>query len=72
MEGGKTPGADALYYEILSRTGFVRTFYEALKSGVQKGIISRIFLTGVSPKTQIKKQQYFCFYDKLLFILFFK
>src|SRR6056297_1839845 len=40
---------DNLYYDILSKTGFVRTFYEAIKSGAQEGAISRIFLTGVSP-----------------------
>jgi len=40
---------DNLYYEILSKTGFVRTFYETIKSGAQEGAISRIFLTGVSP-----------------------
>ncbi len=40
---------DNLYYEILSKTGFVRTFYKAIKSGAQEGAISRIFLTGVSP-----------------------
>jgi hypothetical protein len=41
--------ADDLYYEILSKTGFVRTFYEAIKSGAQEGAISRLFMTGVSP-----------------------
>src|SRR6056297_2215888 len=40
---------DNLYYDILSKTGFVRSFYEANKSGAQEGAISRIFLTGVSP-----------------------
>ena len=40
---------DTLYYDILSKTGFVRTFYEAIKSGAQEGAISRIFMTGVSP-----------------------
>jgi hypothetical protein len=40
---------DDLYYEILNKTGFVRTFYEAVKSGAQEGAISRIFMTGVSP-----------------------
>ena len=40
---------DNLYYDILSKTGFVRSFYEAIKSGAQEGAISRIFLTGVSP-----------------------
>lgn len=38
-----------MVYEILSKTGFVRTFYEALKSGAGEGAISRIFMTGVSP-----------------------
>jgi hypothetical protein len=41
--------ADNLYYEILNKTGFVRTFYEAIKSGAQEGAISRLFMTGVSP-----------------------
>jgi hypothetical protein len=41
--------ADTLYYEILSKTGFVRTFYEAVKSGAQEGAIGRIFMTGVIP-----------------------
>src|SRR6056297_3389160 len=40
---------DNLYYDILSKTGFVRSFYEAVKSGAQEGAIARIFLTGVSP-----------------------
>src|SRR6056297_1800635 len=40
---------DNLYYDILSKTGFVRSCYEAIKSGAQEGAISRIFLTGVSP-----------------------
>jgi hypothetical protein len=40
---------DNIYYEILSKTGFVRTFYEAIKSGAQEGAISRILMTGVSP-----------------------
>jgi len=40
---------DNLYYDILSKTGFIRTFYEAVKSGAQEGAIARIFLTGVSP-----------------------
>src|SRR6056297_1235097 len=40
---------DTLYYDILSKTGFVRSFYEAIKSGAQEGAISRILLTGVSP-----------------------
>ena len=40
---------DETYYQVLSRTGFVRTFYEAVKEGAQSGVVSRIFLTGVSP-----------------------
>jgi len=40
---------DDVYYEVLSRTGFVRTFYELIKEGAQTGALSRIFMTGVSP-----------------------
>lgn len=40
---------DDLYHAIMSKTGFVRTFYETIKSGAQEGAISRIFMTGVSP-----------------------
>lgn len=40
---------DQTYYEIISKTGFVRTFYESIKTGAQEGAIWRIFMTGVSP-----------------------
>ena len=40
---------DGLYHDIMSKTGFVRTFYKAIKSGAQEGAISRLFMTGVSP-----------------------
>ena len=35
----------------VSRSGFVRKFYESLKSATGEGIIDRIFITGVSPIT---------------------
>jgi hypothetical protein len=35
----------------VSRNGFVRKFYESLKSATGEGIIDRIFITGVSPIT---------------------
>lgn len=35
----------------VSQNGFVRKFYESLKTGAGKGIIDRIFITGVSPVT---------------------
>lgn len=37
-----------LFPEILSKTGFVRKWYEVLKIGTQ-GVVSKIFATGVSP-----------------------
>jgi hypothetical protein len=40
---------DVVYYDLIRKTGFVRTFYEAIKEGAQTGAISRIFMTGVSP-----------------------
>lgn len=39
-----------MFEEIISKTGFVRKFYEALKIGTET-IIDRIFATGVSPIT---------------------
>ncbi|MCS7036338.1 MAG: AAA family ATPase, partial [Saprospiraceae bacterium] len=39
------------FQEIVSRNGFVRKFYEALKKGTQRGVIDRMFITGVSPIT---------------------
>ena len=41
-------GAEDVYKAIVEKTGFVRTFYAALKSGT-KGPVGRIFITGVSP-----------------------
>jgi hypothetical protein len=35
----------------VSRNGFVRKFYESLKTATRDGIIGRIFITGVSPIT---------------------
>ena len=40
----------SLFSEIVSKTGFVRKWYEALKVGTET-IIKRIFATGVSPIT---------------------
>ena len=34
---------------ILSRSGFVRSFYETLKIGSGEGVFDRFFITGVSP-----------------------
>lgn len=39
-----------LFKNIISKTGFVRKFYEALKIGTEK-VVGRIFATGVSPIT---------------------
>ncbi len=35
----------------ISRNGFVRKFYESLKTAAGEGILDRIFITGVSPVT---------------------
>jgi len=40
-----------LFKELISRTGFVRKFYEVLKTGARDGIIDRMFITGVAPIT---------------------
>jgi hypothetical protein len=40
-----------MFKELVSRTGFVRKFYEVLKTGARDGIIDRMFITGVTPIT---------------------
>ncbi len=35
----------------VSRNGFVRKFYESLKTATRDGVVDRIFITGVSPVT---------------------
>jgi len=39
------------FQNIVSRTGFVRKFYEIIKNGMGEGIIDRNFMTGVAPLT---------------------
>jgi hypothetical protein len=42
-------GEGSLYEAVVKKTGFVRTFYAALKSGTTSGVVARMFITGVSP-----------------------
>lgn len=37
------------FISIMGKGGFVRTFYEVIKTGTQQGIIDRLFITGVTP-----------------------
>ncbi|OQY27441.1 MAG: hypothetical protein B6244_10745 [Candidatus Cloacimonetes bacterium 4572_55] len=39
------------FSDIVSRTGFVRKFYESIKYGTYDGIVDRMFVTGVTPIT---------------------
>lgn len=39
------------FTNTVSKNGFVRKFYEAVKEGVGRGIIARFFATGVTPVT---------------------
>ena len=39
------------FEKTVSKTGFVRKWYEVLKQGTKTGIVDRIFATGVSPIT---------------------
>ena len=39
------------FLNMVGRNGFVRKFYETIKVGTQKGVIDRLFVTGVSPIT---------------------
>lgn len=42
-------GKQDLYESIVGATGFVRSFYAALKAGTTTGALARMFVTGVSP-----------------------
>jgi hypothetical protein len=48
---------ELLYFDMarfksdVSANGFVRKFYESLKTGTRNGVIDRMFITGVSPIT---------------------
>jgi hypothetical protein len=39
------------FREIVSENGFVRKFYEVIKTGTQEGVVDRFFATGVAPVT---------------------
>jgi Predicted AAA-ATPase/PD-(D/E)XK nuclease superfamily len=39
------------FSEIISKNGFVRKFYEIIKTATGQGIVDRIFITGVTPIT---------------------
>jgi len=39
------------FMELVGRTGFVRKFYEAIKTATRQGVVGRFFGTGVSPIT---------------------
>ena len=39
------------FLEIVGKGGFVRSFYEVLKSATQTGVVQKIFITGVTPIT---------------------
>lgn len=39
------------FESIVTKNGFVRKFYETIKTGTAEGIIDRIFITGVTPLT---------------------
>jgi len=42
-------GQQTLYEAIVQKTGFVRSFYAALKSGTRSGAVGRMFVTGSRP-----------------------
>lgn len=40
-----------LYHELMHDAGYVRTFYKTVKKATATGVLTRIFMTGVSPIT---------------------
>ncbi|MEA3315321.1 MAG: AAA family ATPase, partial [Campylobacterota bacterium] len=39
------------YAKVLSKGGFVRTFYETIKTATMTGVVHKVFITGVTPIT---------------------
>jgi len=39
------------FRDTVSKNGYVRKFYEAIKNATQQGVVERVFITGVSPIT---------------------
>ena len=44
-------GDHPMYRDVVHASGFVREFYKTVKEGAARGVIPRIFMTGVSPVT---------------------
>lgn len=42
-------GLEEFAKRLLTRSGYIRTFFEALKTGNAEGVFERFFITGVSP-----------------------
>ncbi len=40
-----------IFNQIISNTGFVRVFYETIKTATFEGIVDRLFITGITPIT---------------------
>ncbi|MEZ5451241.1 MAG: AAA family ATPase [Thiothrix sp.] len=38
-----------LFQKVMGKGGFVRSFYEVLKTATQRGVLDRLFVTGVTP-----------------------
>ncbi|MCS7029850.1 MAG: AAA family ATPase, partial [Bacteroidia bacterium] len=39
------------FVDSVSKQGYIRKFYEVIKSSTQQGVVDRVFITGVSPLT---------------------
>lgn len=42
-------GNQDLYKEILHGEGYIRTFFKGIKEGTEKGVLIKVFVTGVTP-----------------------
>ncbi|MEA1975234.1 MAG: AAA family ATPase, partial [Bacillota bacterium] len=42
-------GNQNLYKEILHGEGYIRTFFKGIKIGTEKGVLTKVFVTGVTP-----------------------
>ncbi|MEA1973975.1 MAG: AAA family ATPase [Bacillota bacterium] len=42
-------GNQSLYKDILHGEGYIRTFFKGIKEGTEKGVLTKVFVTGVTP-----------------------
>ena len=55
-----------LFQKIMGKGGFVRSFYEVLKTATQRGTLDRLFVTGVTPSNARQHDQWFQYWREFV------